>query len=1428
MKKVSRLLIVLGFTATISQQPLQAQPITPAADGTGTVVTQQGDHFNIQGGSLSSDRANLFHSFEKFGLDAGQIANFLSKPEIRNILGRVQGGDPSIINGLIQVTGGNSNLFLMNPAGIIFGANAQLNVPASFTATTATGIGFGENLWFNAVGVNDYQNLIGTPSTFALDLSQPGSIVNAGNLAVLARQNLTLLGGSVISTGQLAAPGGTITIAAVPSGNLVRISQPGHLLSLEIEPPRTADGQLLPITPLNLSTLLTGAAGKVETGLSVSPTGIVQLNGSGFRVDNGDVVAKNVTAQTATLSAANNLTLVESQLHTTGDLTLLGNYTGASLKVQAGGNITFNGNITIDKPDIALAGAAPGTDEFLLGNFRALILRSGGSIEVVGNMTTYPGSGHTGPVILKAIGNIQTGNINADNFNDDAGSISLTAGGDISTGAVRAIATTLVTSPNGKGGNINLNADGKIIVTGNLASFSQINDGGNITLQAKGDIFINCTASNFCIESFSGEIPGSLLPVLPVGNSGSITLISKEGGIIPIGNNNIHINAATSGTGNAGSVKLQALGDITTGQIDSSGKQKGGDISLNSRGGAINTAAGILNAAGGVTGGNITLSALSDIATGQITTFNSGVSGNSGNISVTSSNGNINTTAGALITTSALGTGGNITLKASTGSITTAQINAFSFVSKGGEINLTANENITTSGNIETNNNSITLDGSVALAGDVSFKISGTGNIILKNTVDGTQNLTLTTDTGTVQFYDVVGGAIPLNSLLVWGNITTTNPAGVNITAVNNIATDNITSPGGIALTSSSRDITTNILNSSSTGDGGKVTLNARGNIQVNQINAQNLGSGRGGNVDITTQSFFRATNSFQDRNGVNASISTAGGANGGSIIIRHAGGGLTPFIVGNAETNGTQGAITRGNTALEQTISPTQTYYPTHKQDADQIQIISVSGVSPLPTEPTPQQALSFNTDLNGDPIKSFAFLVGNILDADTQINQNPKTGDDNLAWRIPDGRSLSLTAPAVGLPINEADDLVSDIDKRLEQQYEDFFGENLTDEKVTAQSLGRTLKTIKFKTEKSPVVIYVYPIYDQDEIEILLVTPEGVAIRVVPPVKKREFLDTVKKFNQTVYKEIDYTSYKKPAKQLYQWMIAPFESKMKELNIDTLIFCIDAGLGQIPLAALYNGNQFLVEKYSLGSIPSISLTNTRYEALKNGQVLGMGADKFQDMSPLPVVPKELEVITKKLWLGEYFLNEQFTYKRLQSYSQRKRFKIIHLATHAEFDEGNPSNSFIQLWDTKLGLHQLRKLGWNYLPQVELLVLSACRTALGSTDAEMGFTGLAVQAGVKSALGSLWPVNENYGGASALMIGFYHYLSQPDVKIKTEALRRVQIAMLKGRLRVERRQLVGLDKLEPIPLPQLSGLADRNFSHPYYWAGFTMIGSPW
>ncbi|MBE9149367.1 filamentous hemagglutinin N-terminal domain-containing protein, partial [Coleofasciculus sp. LEGE 07092] len=296
MKKLSVLkAVVTGFWLWVFSLGLEvvvlALPITSAADGAGTIVNQSGNQFDIDGGTLSADGANLFHSFQQFGLDANQIANFLANPDLSNILGRVVGGDPSIINGLIQVTGGNPNLYLMNPAGIVFGQNASLNVPADFTATTTTGIGFGNNNWFNAFGANDYQQLVGNPSQFAFDLSQPGSIINAGDLAVSEGNSLNLFAGSVINTGTLTAPGGTITIAAVPGSNRVEISQEGQLLRLEIEPPRDSVGLVLPITPGNLAELLTGSQENLETGVEVTPAGEVQLTDSGVIVPNETGVA---------------------------------------------------------------------------------------------------------------------------------------------------------------------------------------------------------------------------------------------------------------------------------------------------------------------------------------------------------------------------------------------------------------------------------------------------------------------------------------------------------------------------------------------------------------------------------------------------------------------------------------------------------------------------------------------------------------------------------------------------------------------------------------------------------------------------------------------------------------------------------------------------------------------------------------------------------------------------------------------------------------------------------------------------------------------------------------------------------------------------------------------------------------------------------
>ncbi|MFW5765521.1 MAG: filamentous hemagglutinin N-terminal domain-containing protein, partial [Coleofasciculus sp.] len=370
-----------GIAWLDSVPPAQAQSITPAADGTGTVVTPEGNRLDIHGGTLSGDGENLFHSFEQFGLSPDQIANFISDPQIRNILGRVVGTDTSMINGLIQVTGGNSNLFLMNPAGIIFGTDAQLNVPAAFTATTAMGIGFGAENWFNAFGETNYQNLIGTPTTLAFDLAESAAIINHGNLEVGEGQTLTLAGGSITNTGQLTAPGGNVAIAAVPGENLLRISQPGSPLTLEITPPRSATGEQLPINPLDLPVLLTGNSGQVVNVGQVSTTDATNQGGAihvvGSRVDNlGSMRADganggNIQVQTdhfldkGQLSATGNQgNGGEIQVNSTGTVIQTASATIRANGSQQGGVIEFKGNadtVLTTSGDIEATGEVGGT-----------------------------------------------------------------------------------------------------------------------------------------------------------------------------------------------------------------------------------------------------------------------------------------------------------------------------------------------------------------------------------------------------------------------------------------------------------------------------------------------------------------------------------------------------------------------------------------------------------------------------------------------------------------------------------------------------------------------------------------------------------------------------------------------------------------------------------------------------------------------------------------------------------------------------------------------------------------------------------------------------------------------------------------------------------------------------------------------------------
>ncbi|MGK7923788.1 MAG: DUF4347 domain-containing protein, partial [Spirulina sp.] len=288
---------LLGSATNVAR----ADSIISATDGTGTQVTVNGTSYEIGGGTRSPDGANLFNSYERFGLNPTEIANFLSQTNIQNILARVKGGDPSIINGLIQVTGGNSHLYLMNPAGIIFGSGARLNVLGDFVATTATGIGFDNGNWFHAFGDNHYQYLMGTPSQFAFEVSQPAPIINTGNLAVNEGNNLSLLAGSVLNLGTIAAEGGKVIIAAIPGTNWVKISQQGSLLSLEVPQDAIATG----FNPLDLPKLLTAPEVREAIGNYTTPN--IPKNGT-------VVIAGDITGRDVHLAAIHPIQIVPSTI----------------------------------------------------------------------------------------------------------------------------------------------------------------------------------------------------------------------------------------------------------------------------------------------------------------------------------------------------------------------------------------------------------------------------------------------------------------------------------------------------------------------------------------------------------------------------------------------------------------------------------------------------------------------------------------------------------------------------------------------------------------------------------------------------------------------------------------------------------------------------------------------------------------------------------------------------------------------------------------------------------------------------------------------------------------------------------------------------------------------------------------------------------
>ncbi|MGG6269423.1 CHAT domain-containing protein [Leptolyngbya sp. AN03gr2] len=323
------------------------------------------------------------------------------------------------------------------------------------------------------------------------------------------------------------------------------------------------------------------------------------------------------------------------------------------------------------------------------------------------------------------------------------------------------------------------------------------------------------------------------------------------------------------------------------------------------------------------------------------------------------------------------------------------------------------------------------------------------------------------------------------------------------------------------------------------------------------------------------------------------------------------------------------------------------------------------------------------------------------------------------------------------------------------------------------------------------------IYPIILPDRLTVIASLPGQPLSVHNTQLPKGQVENTLEKMLETLNPIASNEERLQVSKQIYQWLIQPIVKDLEQNQIKTLTFVLDGTLRNIPIAALHDGERYLIEKYTVAITPGLQLVEpkslTQSERLK--ALVGGLTEERQGFTSLPGVAREAAQIASKL-NTQIFLDRKFTKQNLQESIEESQFPLVHLATHGQFSS-KLSDTFLLMWDDRLtieGLRNLLKSRTDKTP-IELLVLSACETAEGDQRATLGLAGLAVRSGARSTLATLWAVNDN--STADLMTEFYRSLSEQHTS-KAESLRQAQLKLLRN----------------------------PNYQHPYYWSPFILIGN--
>ncbi|MDJ0618005.1 MAG: CHAT domain-containing protein [Calothrix sp. MO_192.B10] len=380
----------------------------------------------------------------------------------------------------------------------------------------------------------------------------------------------------------------------------------------------------------------------------------------------------------------------------------------------------------------------------------------------------------------------------------------------------------------------------------------------------------------------------------------------------------------------------------------------------------------------------------------------------------------------------------------------------------------------------------------------------------------------------------------------------------------------------------------------------------------------------------------------------------------------------------------------------------------------------------------------------------------------------------------------SLSRKSPKTSSPSQKDLQLARQAIESLQlAELDNFFREACLDLKPT--------QIEQFDTQAAVI----YPIILADRLEIILSLPHQPLCHYITSIPQTQLESTAEKLRQYLLIR-SRNSFMPLSQQLYDWLIRPAASDISNSGIKTLVFVLDGVLRNIPMAALHDGKHYLLEKYSIALTPSLQLLPPKKLTQINFQVLGAGLTEARQGFPaLDYVEQELQNIKSEV-PAIVLLNQKFTQRNLEKKLRSSFSPIVHIATHGQFSS-KAAETFILTWSDRIGIRDLDRIlqigEQNQKKPIELLVLSACETATGDKQAALGLAGIAVKAGARSTLATLWSVNDR--GTAVLMSQFYRQITNTQ-QTRAEALRQSQLALLK----------------------------DPMYEHPIYWAPYILVGN--